>query len=177
MHFWIEAAERDWAIQTPTGECCVRLGDGVEARLTPPYGQLAAEDVRVLPVAKGAGSPEWVLVAGQQVRLHLNGEPLQLGLRVLRHKDEIRIGGQRCYFSTEELAKVIAFEGLAQPVFCPRCKEKIEPGDLCVRCPNCGAYHHQSERFPCWTYAPTCAVCGQQSTELDAGYSWTPEML
>jgi hypothetical protein len=85
--------------------------------------------------------------------------------------------GHRCFFSTEELAQIVSFPGLAQTAFCPRCKQKVEPGDPAVVCPHCHAWHHQSEKYPCWTYGATCALCQVQSTALDAGYAWTPEKL
>ena len=51
---------------------------------------------------------------------------------------------------------------------------------MAVRCPNqrCGAWHHQdaAQSLDCWTYGPTCNLCGR-STQLDAGFRWTPEEL
>jgi hypothetical protein len=131
----------------------------------------------VLP-AEGAGpSPTWALLAGPSATLRVNGQPLVLGIRVLRDRDEISFDGHRGFFSTEELAQIVPFPGLPQPAFCPRCKQKMETGDLAVVCPHCRAWHHQSEKYPCWTYGGTCALCQVQSTALDAGYTWTPEKL
>jgi len=96
---------------------------------------------------------------------------------VLDDQDEILAGGHRLFFSTEELARVVSFPGLAQPAFCPRCKQKIDLGDQAVCCPSCRAWSHQSEKFPCWTYAQTCALCQQQSTALDAGFNFNPATL
>jgi hypothetical protein len=126
----------------------------------------------------GAGvSPSWTLLGGRETTLRINGQPLVLGIRALRDRDEISIAGQRCFFSMEEFARVVLFPGLAQPACCPRCKQKVEVGDLAVACPHCRAWHHQSEKFPCWTYDSTCALCQLQNTALDAGYAWTPERL
>jgi hypothetical protein len=72
---------------------------------------------------------------------------------------------------------VTPYPGAEQPAFCPRCKQRLERADLAVKCPRCRAWHHQSEKFPCWTYDSTCALCQHQLTALDAGYSWTPEEL
>jgi hypothetical protein len=122
-------------------------------------------------------APAWTMVGGREASLRVNGQPLVLGVRVLRDRDEISIAGQRCFFSTEELALVVPFPGMAQFICCPRCKQKLEPGTSAVACPHCRAWHHQSEEFPCWTYDATCALCQLHSTALDAGYSWTPELL
>jgi len=128
---------------------------------------------------------EWVLMAGNGAGVRVNGEPVWLGLCVLRDRDEITLPGaepdgtHRCFFSTERLARVEPFPGApAGPVYCARCKLPINRGDLAVQCsnPECGAWHHQSDEFPCWTYHTKCALCNQ-ATELDAGYRWTPEEL
>jgi len=176
-HLWFETTQGDWAIQTLSGESCLKLGNGAEARLEATPGETAAEEIRILPAANGAGPQSWVLLGSRTVPVHINGEPLWLGLRTLRDKDEIRVGSERCFFSTEELAHVVPFQGLAQPAFCPRCKQRIEPGDLSVCCPNCRSWHHQTDKFPCWRYSEFCALCLQQSTALDTDYSFTPETL
>jgi hypothetical protein len=134
-------------------------------------------DVLILPPDGAGVSPSWTLLAGRGVALRVNGQPLILGIRALRDRDEISIAGQRCFFSTEELARVVTCPGLAQPAWCPRCKQQVEPRSPAVACPHCRAWHHESEKFPCWSYEPTCALCQLQPTALDAGYSWTPEML
>lgn len=134
------------------------------------------------------GTPAWVVLCGADAQVRLNGTPLLLGLAMLRDRDEIvlpsvgvdgRAAERRFYFSTEELAKVVAAPaGLTQQ--CPRCKLSIAPGDLAVRCPSCGAWHHQSESdpcFPCWSYTDRCAACHQHETSLDGQLHWTPAEL
>jgi hypothetical protein len=117
----------------------------------------------------------WTLVSASAA-LRLNGAPVPLGLAVLEDRDEIRLPGVTAWFSTETLAQVEPFpESVARGV-CPRCKQTIATGSPAVRCPSCGLWHHESEEFPCWTYADTCAGCGH-ATALDAGFRWTPEDL
>ena len=140
-------------------------------------GQLNPGAVLLLPSGRAGTSPRWTLLAGSATGVHINGVPLALGIRVLADKDEIRAAGHRLFFSTEELARVVPFPGLAQPAFCPRCKQQIQPGDLAVCCPSCRAWSHQSEKFPCWTYDQSCALCQRQSTALDAGFSFNPATL
>ena len=175
-HFWISNAEGEWAIQLLAEESCLAVA-GHDVRLTRPAGEPHPSEIRIMPPDATSMSPSWTLLGGREASLRVNGQPLALGIRVLRDRDEISIAGQRCFFSTEELARVAAFPGLAQIVFCPRCKQKVEPGEPAVACPHCRAWHHQSDKFPCWTYATTCALCQLQSTALDAGYSWKPEHL
>jgi len=175
--FWTTNAEGDWGIQTLAGESCLAVDAGHGLRLMPAEGKLDLADARVLPPDAAGGAPSWTLLGGRQAGLRVNGQPLTLGIRSLRDRDEISLAGQRCFFSNEELARVVPFPGIAQTVFCPRCKQKMEAGDPAVSCPHCRAWHHQSEKFPCWTYEPTCALCRLQSSALDAGYAWTPDML
>ena len=176
-NFWITNDAGEWGIQPLAGECGLAGSAEQVLRITPPVSGLGLADVRLLPPDAAGVTPSWTLLAGQGVALSVNGQPLVLGIRALRDRDEISIAGQRCFFSTEELARIVTFPGLAQPVYCPRCKQKVGVGQLAVACPHCCAWHHQSETLPCWAYAPTCALCQTQATELDAGYSWTPELL
>lgn len=117
----------------------------------------------------------WALVVRPGL-VRVNGQALWLGLRVLRDRDEVQLPGQgSVFFSTESLAKVEGFPGATKPVFCPRCRDKIETG-LAVKCPACGVWHHQLPDRPCWTYSETCALCPQPSA-LSTGFQWTPERL
>jgi hypothetical protein len=116
----------------------------------------------------------WIILGSAAVRV--NGEPLDVGIRVLRDRDELRAGDRRAFFSTESLAKIVPFPGGERPTFCPRSRLEITPGSPAVACPQCKVWHHQSEELPCWTYSERCATC-DQSTALDAGFRWTPECL
>jgi hypothetical protein len=176
-HFWITNDAGEWEIQALAGVYCAAVSVGPGLRFGSPAGGPGDGELRLLPPTAAGVSPSWTLLGGRGASLRVNGQPLVLGVRALRDRDEISISGQLFFFSTEELAHIEAFPGLAQPACCPRCKQKVELGQPAVACPHCRAWHHQSEKFRCWTYEPTCALCQLQTTALDAGYSWTPEML
>jgi hypothetical protein len=144
----------------------------------------AADSGRPVPAETGAGDPTgdallhalgglWVLIAGEAVRV--NGMPLFGGVRVLRDRDEIRVGSHRAFFSEEEPPRVVPFPGADQPVLCPRCKQPLVVGDPSVRC-ACGLWYHQSTDLPCFSYSDHCAHC-DRPTALDAGYRWSPDAL
>lgn len=123
---------------------------------------------------------ECVLLSSAKTGVWVNGTPLVLGICVLRDRDEIQVrepgAGQqrRFYFSTERVASVEPCPETDDSSRCPRCKRPIEFDDPSVRCPTCGAWHHQTDQMPCWTYHTTCALC-DQSTDMNAGFRWTPE--
>ena len=96
-----------------------------------------------------------------------------LPLRVLADKDEVRVGHELCYFSAQSAAGVVPFTGESGDILCSRCKGKMSVGDLAVQCPRCGAWHHQTEALPCWTYDSRCSGCDQPTH----GVSWQPEPL
>jgi hypothetical protein len=176
-HFWLANASGGWGIHSLAGESCLAASAGPNASFSPPAAGPGLDEIRIVPPDAAGGSAAWALLAGLEVSVRVNGLPLVLGIHALRDRDEISLAGQRYFFSTEELALVTPFPGLAQPACCPRCKQKVEVGEPAVACPHCRAWHHQSDEFPCWTYEPTCALCQLQSTALDAGYSWTPDTL
>jgi len=180
-HFWKtrSAAGESWQALALAGDGCV-VSSGADGLLFDSLAGAGLPHKRgavIVPAAVVGGRPCWALLPGREATVRINGQPVALGIRALRDRDEISVGAHRCFFSSEELAAVIPFPGLAQPAFCPRCKQKLETGEPSVACPNCHAWHHQSEKFPCWTYDATCALCRQQATALDAGYSWTPDQL
>jgi hypothetical protein len=125
--------------------------------------------------APNLDGPSWVLLAESPAAVRVNGLPVQAGVKVIADRDEIRVAGQPSMFiSTEVLAQVTPFPGVAQPLFCPRCKQPIDRGTEAVKCPECHVWHHQSTDLPCWTYTETCALCAHR-TALDASFMWTPE--
>ena len=139
-----------------------------------PLDDDAVAVLSAVQLRRAAGEPDtWTLIGPPRVRV--NGHPLDAGIRVLRDRDELRVGGRRAFFSTETLAMVVPFPG-ERPTLCPRCKLEILPGSPAVRCPQCGIWHHQSEEFPCWLYSSTCTNC-DQLTALDAHFRWSPETL
>jgi hypothetical protein len=176
-HVWSLNSSGGWGILPLAGESRLAASIGPDAGFAPPAGGPGPDEVRIVPSDATGGSAAWTLMSGWEASLRVNGLPLALGIRALRDRDEISFAGQRYFFSTEELAIVTPFPGLAQPACCPRCKQLVEVGQPAVACPHCHAWHHQSEDFSCWTYEPTCALCQVQSSALDAGYSWTPDAL
>lgn len=107
----------------------------------------------------------------------VNGEPVRTGVVALANRDEIRLPtGERVYVTTERTASIETYTPAGdEQIRCPRCRKFFEAGDAVVRCPadGCGVLHHQTERLPCFTYTPRCAVC-ERSSELGGGPSWTP---
>ncbi len=146
-------------------------------------GRLSRNGVLLLirnPVQGGTEPPrspaDWVVLAGRDSRVRLNGVPVALGLAALRHRDELCFdGGAPLYFSTERVASVERYEASDSPR-CPRCTLGIEAGDSYVCCPRCGVLYHQGRTRKCWTYAEFCALC-PHSTDLAAGLRWSPDVL
>jgi len=175
-HLWFSDKVGFWGFRPMVeGSCSVSFFPDGPVFNRPARATLQSDVVLIQPGAAGADA--WVLLAGRASDVRINGADLVLGIRALRDKDEVSVDGHRLFFSTEQLACVTPFPGAEQPAFCPRCKQRLERADLAVKCPRCQAWHHQSEKFPCWTYDSTCALCQHQLTALDAGYSWTPEDL
>jgi len=156
VHLWVRGPSDDLGDWTATP----LVGDG--GRISP-----------LLDVRRAA-SGAWVAVGPPAV--HVNGGALDLGIHVLRDRDELRHGAARVFFSTESLPEVASFPGAEQPVFCPRCQLAILPQSAAVRCPKCGVWQHLTDDLPCWTYTDHCTLCDQPSA-LDGGFRWTPEEL
>ena len=121
-------------------------------------------------------SSDWAVLAGVDARIRINGAPLAVGFAALRHRDELCLhGALPLYFSTERLVSVETYPADDSPR-CPRCTLPIEKDDTYVRCPGCNVLQHQLPERKCWTYAATCTLC-DQSTDMAAGYRWSPEGL
>ncbi len=161
-HFWTLTDAHDWSVDP--------LDDNCPATLT------GADPSIAVSIERSASSPDtWVVLADAALRL--NGAALPLGFAVLSDRDELQLPGRSpVYFSTERLASVEPYPTTNAKGFCPRCKQGIDAGTSAVRCPACGLWHHASDTLPCWTYAPACAGC-PQDTALDTGFRWTPEEL
>jgi hypothetical protein len=123
---------------------------------------------------------DWVMLFGPDVAAAANGLPCTL--RILSDRDEIvcwppveQRSHLRLVYSAERLAAVRPFHRApdAGEVYCGRCKTPVDDGDLAVVCPKCGVPHHSTADSPCWTIAPKCNCCGR-STDLAAGFEWTP---
>jgi hypothetical protein len=171
-HLWTQDAE-GWSARRLDGAHLELAFDSMrhagDAQQTA-TGAKAAQLVRT-----GAGGAQvWALIAPPDSDLRMNGRAPLAGLRALADRDEIRCGGEVRYFSTETLASVESFPGAERPVYCGRCRQPIEAGSPAVRCPGCGIWYNESAELACWTYGERCAFC-DQSTALDASFSWTPE--
>lgn len=156
-HLWNKADNNEWQPELLAGP--VALG-----------GQ--SSPVLVIPGAVGL-----VLLARGGV--YVNGEPLVLGIRRLVDRDEIVIGAERVFFSTEKKADVVPFKGIDGGVcFCARCSTEITVGTPAVLCPGCGTWTHQSDELPCFRYpkAATCPRC-DQSNAADAEFRFHPADL
>ena len=141
------------------------------------FGPLAEQAPPEVHFMNSGSSDEecWVILAGRESDIKINGLPLFAGLSILHDRDEIRWSPDGfAFFSSEELAAVVDWPHSDRKIVCPRCKQEIVPETPAVRCPRCGIWHHQSEELPCYTYAENCATCARK-TGLDALYDWTPE--
>jgi hypothetical protein len=160
----------EWPVASLEGGRHALWGD-TEASLRPRRATPADDGSRplILRMPDSPGDECWVVIHTPGDALRLNGTALVTGIRVLSHRDELRLArvAGRAFFSLEGLAGVAAFDG-AEGSRCPRC----------VRCPQprCGVWHHESEEFGCWTYSPTCSFC-DQPTELEGGFRWTPDEM
>lgn len=180
---WRESPEAGWAATPLDCEAYTLSEGGLAPREDSGNGDPDGVRAPLLRRGSAAGQP-WILLAGSRCGVRVNGVPLVLGMQVLGHRDEILLPVAaadepcRCYFSTERLAGVEPFPAADGPATCPRCKQPIDQGDPAVRCPStsCGVWHHQSEKWPCWTYSEHCALC-DTPTALESGYRWTPEDL
>jgi len=177
-HLWIEESPSDWAI-VPLPSSGVDITATPDGRIVRIRGvNQHAADVAAVRVCSGPDTRrQWHLMAPRASRVSINGLPLLGGMRVLADRDEVHVAGcTSFFFSTEELARVVAMAVTDTVITCPRCRQRIEPGVPAVTCPACGLWHHQSEDLPCWNYAATCALC-PQLTAVDVGYQWTPMEL
>lgn len=168
-HLWSQSGGQ-WAVQ-PLGGEAVALG--------PPSPTVAAEETkRPMILRQTEGDKEvWILLVPAETAVRVNGVPVAIGIRVVRDRDEIRVPGEpRAFFSAETPAEVVPFPEAKRGLNCQRCMQVIEPGTPAVKCPGCGAWHHQNQKLNCWTYNEVCAN-GEHPTDLEAGFCWTPEEL
>jgi hypothetical protein len=175
-HLWVQDEENEWAVLPLDGDC-------LELSSIPTPMFRCLDSTFSVPPAllrtRDDASEQWTLVAGAEHRVTVNGTPLGTGIRVLRNRDQVDISGVgSVFYSSERQARIEPLPTGLGEVFCPRCRQRIEEGTPAVRCPGpqCGLWYHQSHEYPCWLYAPTCAVCPQRSA-LDAGFQFCPEDL
>ncbi|MGD0736454.1 MAG: hypothetical protein ABR976_14970 [Terracidiphilus sp.] len=171
-HLW-NRGEDGWGAQRLDG-ADFDLG-GLQSRQEPKSEPRAANaNVALLIKADAAGLQAWALIASPDSGVRVNSRVVPAGLCVLADRDEIRVGNDIHFFSTETLAAVEEFPEAKRAAFCGRCRQQIESGSLAVCCPTCGVWYNQSADLPCWTYSEKCTFCGHP-TALDSGFAWTPE--
>lgn len=174
-HLWFRNEEDIWSV-VPLNGHAVNVS-AHPPRVLPEGFRLGEDVTAALIPAELADSPAWVLLVATDGEVRVNGFAPVAGVRVLQDRDEIRAAHcDALFFSTETQAHVEAFAGSERVVYCARCRQPIEKGQMAVRCPHpqCGVWCHQTDKLPCWTYAPACALC-PQPTALDTGFAWTPE--
>ncbi len=175
-HLWLQNGAREWTAHPLEDDECSLEAILNEVPEHTPAVDSAPSDVKLLKT-KIDSQDNWILVAGNGSETSINGIPLALGICSLRDRDEIRWSPDGfVFFSLEELAAVVDFPQNDRKIICPRCKQEIKPGTPAVLCPSCKIYYHQSEQFPCYTYAENCGTCTRKSN-LDSGYEWTPEQM
>lgn len=182
-HLWMQVDGGQWTVK-PLDDWC-RLLDYDERDLAP--GQRDDRSDRTVAVERveepmgslATSTPIWVLIAGSQAKIRVNGVALIDRFRLLQDRDEIRIRTKRSYFAAKSPPMVIKYRGANpearedHPPLCARCERSIEPFIQAVCCSKCLSWHHQSEDEPCWTQSESCAVCSQV-TDLNA-FEWRPE--
>lgn len=171
-HLWMLDDEEEWGFFPLAGEE-VSLGK------IPPSPPDATSKTKLSekPLLLRARDDSWVLLCGDDGRVQINGLPPAAGVRALRHKDRIQVQGVGTVFlSTENLPQVEPFPGAKARGQCPRCCKPIAEGSPAVCCPGCGVWYHQSDDYPCFSLAPTCIFCPQE-TDLEAGFRFVPEAL
>ena len=164
-----QQSEEGWA-PVVLGQSVVDLGQS--------GGVGQAPGIRLCRWLDGNAPERWLVMAPPGAGLRVAGCLVAAGLRVLQDRDELQWNGAMpIFFSSENLAVIQPYPSGDRPVHCARCKLPIEPGSPAVQCPRatCGLWYHQSEEFPCWTYAPICVESCGQPTDLDADYQWQPE--
>lgn len=172
-HIWIRGDEDAWSTM-PLDQHAVDISVHPPRALAEGF-RLGADALAVVIRSGTSDSPVWVLLAAENSAVCINGFAPVAGVRVLQDHDEIRVQSlDPIFFSTETLARAEGFIATERTVFCGRCRQPMQNGEMAVHCPKCGIWYHQTEKLPCWTYSPSCGFC-PQSTSPDAGFAWIPE--
>ncbi len=158
---FVQTAEQLWApvaLREDSYELRALLVSAVSGGAAGPL--VAAVSARVVSFRDGAVE-RWMVVAGPDAQLRVNGIPLgAVGARVLGDRDELAIPGVgSAYYSTESLAEVVDFPGLARVVLCGRCRQEVVRGHPAARCVGCGTWYHETPELKCFTYSEICNYC------------------
>ena len=177
--FFLQDPSCAWRVCEPNGYPVALMTDPPDVVTCHGDGRRHRGLPSVHRVAPSAGRVEFALLVPPGCPVWVNQTRAFSGLRVLRHRDSVRIGqAPALYFSTERRARVETFPGSEEPTYCPRCRSEILPNDAMVRCPGCQVAMHEipAQERGCWSYAPTCCVCGGP-TDFCADYQWHPGSL
>ena len=139
----------------------------------------ALDGGRVLVRRAPQADDAWLLLAAPGARVAVNGDVPLAGIAVLCDRDAIRAGDDLVFFAARDVAAVVVLgDGAAADpdACCARCCRRFTAEARVVRCPACGALHHQDDALPCWTYAARCASCVAPAS-LDVQPCWSPEEL
>ncbi len=125
---------------------------------------------RLMSIQEQGGKVVHFIISKPNAGWYINGL-VPFTLHVLQNKDELRYREQWLYFTTENVQRILKFNGDEKK--CPRCRDKLLKNDMVVQCPNpkCRLVYHESNDRNCWSYSATC-ICGH-STQMDL--SWKPD--
>jgi hypothetical protein len=181
-YLWIQDAEGFAALSLTEAVYSIDARTDGRGSLSVSVGATPNRPAILMQTVVADSTNAWAILSSPD-EVEINGVPLPSGIRLLRDRDAIRFdGGRMAFFSAEMAAQVEPFPG-NEPVSCVRCYSPIDPGSDAVRCPACGVWHHQisgpegGRDWECWTRNETCAQCRKQSTDSEAGPTWTPEAL
>lgn len=141
--------------------------------------EVGGVEVQLLTWGRGA-QRKIGLLTPRDVDVWISGSRVIGRLATIDHRDEILIGRERVFLSTESqpIVSVYAPSDESRRPKCPVCRTEIAAGQSIIGCPQCGRIHHYQEangdkpEKKCWTYHPTCQ-CGH-STSLDGSGVWRP---
>lgn len=174
--------QNDWALASLEADLSYELNHDPAAPVrVQKTKQIKAESAVLRPWQCGE-QHKWVALSSSQAAgIYINSFAISgPGIHVMKDRDEILLrDGRRLFFTTEQLPRIVSFPGSDRPVNCARCKKPIDKGMEAVCCPNskCAAWHHNTEKYPCWQYHEFCALCDQQTRLGNAKYAWSPEDL
>jgi hypothetical protein len=179
-HLWMESPSDSSRGPEPGGQddLKTRLGPNSWSRIDLRSDALPLDcgsDARasIIPFRDPEGVGGWAILTSAPGETFVNGMPLLLGLRVLADRDEIRFrNSPRMAYSAEEPAQIQPLSESKAPGVCARCRQSIEAESPAVQCPGCSALYHETQEFPCFTYAETCTVCSR-AARLGA-FLWRP---
>ena len=177
------------ALPVPDGPSFLLTGPRRRSpRLAQPVAQPAAGSITLEPVELQRCPYLLMLHSVDQAdqadhtapRVHHNGQrawPVTL----LRVGDEVRVGGQALFVSSQRSQAIFPPEQRHLGVKCPLCTLEIGKQTLLFAC-GCGVLMHcEDDRWPaqqrleCARLASVCPNC-QQTIDFEEGLQWEPEL-